>query len=164
MSEIIELKKHRVDVASRYSLLPPTPKELACLAKKARPANPDAQVEPKEEYIARNLRRRLGPDAIRELVARYNGGEHTTDLSKEFDISRTGLRRLLLAEGVKFRRQPMTESDIRRAVRLYESGLTIRQVVKRVGYSFNTVRQALNEEGVTMRSARVVRRSDSVKS
>jgi AraC-like DNA-binding protein len=100
----------------------------------------------------RSLRRRLSPQAIQELVARYNTGEDTPALSQEYGISKTGLGEVLLAEGVAFRRQAITTEDTERAVQLYESGLTIKQVVAQVGYSYGTIRRVLHEHGVAMRA------------
>jgi hypothetical protein len=104
-----------------------------------------------EERSVRSLRRRLSPQQIEELVARYNAGEDTPALSRAYGISRGGLRKLLLARGVSFRKQPMTPKDGERAVRLYEKGLTINQVVAQVGYSFSTVRRQLHANGVAVR-------------
>lgn len=36
------------------------------------------------------------------------------------------------------------------AVSLYESGLTVKQVVKQLGYSIRTIRRVLHERGVVM--------------
>lgn len=101
----------------------------------------------------RSLRRRLSPQTIEEIVARYNAGEETPALSREYGISKSGLCQLLQAEGVSFRRQAITPEDAERAVQLYESGLTIKQVVGQVGYSFGTIRMVLHEHGVTMRAS-----------
>lgn len=142
---------HRVDATSRYSLLPPTLKELVRLAKKARATKPESTPAAKEEYVARNLRRRLGPDVIRELVFRYEAGEDTPTLAREYGISTTGLRELLLEEGVMLRRQAITPVDSDRAEELYVSGLTIREVVTTIGYSLGTIRRELHRRGVPMR-------------
>ena len=109
----------------------------------------------------RSLRRRLAPQAIEELVARYKSGEDTPALSREYGISKTGLRELLLAKGVTLRRQPVTPGDAERAVRLYEGGLTIQQVVEHVGYSFSTIRKLLHAQGVTMRATCIRKRVSS---
>ncbi len=85
-------------------------------------------------------------------MARYNAGEETPALSREYGISKSGLRQLLLAEGVSFRRQTITPEDAERAVRLYESDLTIKHVVGQVGYSFGAIRRTLHENGVAMRA------------
>jgi hypothetical protein len=113
---------------------------------------PGAAPDKPSSAPARSLRRRLAPQAIKELVARYNAGEETPALSREYDISKNGLRQLLLAEGVSLRRQAITLEDVERAVQLYQSGLTIRQVVEQVGYSYGTIRGALHENGVAMRA------------
>jgi len=99
----------------------------------------------------RSLRRRLPPYEIEELVARYNRGEFAPALSRTFGVSRGGLRTLLLAEGVSFRGHAITPEDVEKAVRLYESGLTITQVVAQIGYSYGTIRKALHDHGTRMR-------------
>lgn len=85
-------------------------------------------------------------------MARQKAGEPIRALSQKFGISVFGLRDLLVAEEVLFRKQPITPEDIGLAVQLYKSGLTVKQVVKRVGYSIGTIRRVLHERGVTMRS------------
>lgn len=100
----------------------------------------------------RSIRRRLAPRAIEELVARYLAGEETPALSQEFGISGSGLRDLLRAEGVSLRGHAITSEDTERAVCLYESGLSITQVVAQVGYSHGTIRKVLLAYGVAIRS------------
>ena len=68
---------------------------------------------------------------IEELVDRYIAGEHTPALARENGISATGLRTLLLSEGIGFRRQSITPVDSDRAVRLYEDGMKVGDVGKR---------------------------------
>lgn len=99
----------------------------------------------------RSLRRRLSPQVIEELVDRYNTGEGTPALSREYHISKSGLLQLLRAEGVSLRRQPLAPEDAKRAVRLYENGLTIDEVAEQIGSSYSTVRKILHQSGVTMR-------------
>lgn len=103
------------------------------------------------EFVTRNLFRRLGPKVIGELVARYKVGEHTPALAKEYGISTTGLRKLILEEGVELHLQSMTPEDSDRAVKLYEDGLTIRDIVVQIGYSLGTIRRELYRRGVQMR-------------
>jgi AraC-like DNA-binding protein len=79
-------------------------------------------------------------------------GEETPALSQEFGISGSGLRDLLRAEGVSLRGHAITSEDAERAVRLYESGLSITRVVAQVGYSHGTIRTALLKHGVAIRS------------
>lgn len=141
-----------VDSHSNKSVLaPPTPGELARLAQESREVQTESVPAETQEASVRSLRRRLSPQQIQELVARYNAGEDTPALSRAYGISRGGLRKLLIAQGVSFRKQPMTSEDAERAVRLYERGLAIDQVVEQVGYSFSTVRRMLHANGVAVR-------------
>jgi transposase len=57
--------------------------------------------------------------------------------------------------------QAITLEDTKRAVQLYENGLTITQVVERVGYSYGTIRRVLHEQGVAMRAVTVGNRTAS---
>lgn len=111
-----------------------------------------SSVEP-AHVPTRSLRRRLSPQAVKELVARYTAGESIRALSMEHGVSRSGLCQLLLGEGVVLRRlQGITLENTNKVVRLYESGLTIRQVVAQVGYSYGTIRMLLHQNAVDMRS------------
>ena len=102
----------------------------------------------------RSLQRRLGSSIIGEIAARYASGEAIRALSREYGVSRDGLRQLLQRQGVALRAQGMTLDDEERAVALYESGLTIRQVVEQVGYAYGTIRAALNQRGVALKAGR----------
>ena len=107
----------------------------------------------------RNLRRRLAPQTIAEVVTRYDAGEDTPSLSREYGISKCGLLRLLRNEGVTLRKQPMTPREAEEAARLYKSGLSITEVGERIGYSYSTLRKSLHRSGVAMRPKGIKRSS-----
>lgn len=131
--------------------MPPAFSELATLAQQSRKSHPvPAPIEP-ARVPTRSLRRRLRPQAIEQLVARYTAGETIRGLSREYSVSRSGLCQLLQDEGVALREQGITPDDAENAVRLYESGLTIKQVVAHIGYSYGRIRTVLHEHGATMR-------------
>lgn len=132
-------------------LLPPTPSELDELADKARAFGLTAQPTLAPSIPIRNLRRRLSSETIVEVVQRYQAGQHTTALSKEYGISKSGLISLLRSEGVTLRRRPLSKAATERAVRLYKHGLTIQQVADRVDSSYGTIRNMLHREGVRVR-------------
>lgn len=56
------------------------------------------------------------------------------------------------------RKQAIIPRDAERAARLYERGLSITEVVERIGYSYSTVRNSLHESGVAMRPKGVKRK------
>jgi AraC-like DNA-binding protein len=118
----------------------------------SRKIQPEATSEEKQAVPHRSIRRRLSPQAIEELVARYMAGEETPALSREFGISASGLRDLLWAEGVSLRGHAITPEDVKKVVQLYEYGLTITAVVAHIGYSRDTIRKVLLEHGIAIRS------------
>jgi hypothetical protein len=151
---------HGVDGQSRKSrLLPPTPGQLEYLAQQARLAQREAPTVESLQPAMRSLRRRFSRQEIEEMVARSDAGADTPALRREFGISTSGLRQLLRAEDVAFRRQAVTPEDADRAIRRYESGSMIRQVVERVGYSFGTIQRMFNGKGVVMRVSPVGKRT-----
>lgn len=74
---------------------------------------------------------------------RSKTGESVKALSREFGISESALRELLVLADVELRRHPITPEDSDLAVLLYETGLTVKQIVKRLGYRFGTIRRVL---------------------
>jgi AraC-like DNA-binding protein len=118
----------------------------------SRKIQPEATSKEKQAVPHRNIRRRLSPQAIDELIARYTAGEATPALSREFGISASGLRDLLRAEGLSLRGHTITPEDVEKAVHLYERGLTITKVASQIGYSRDTIRKVLVKHGVVLRS------------
>ena len=126
---------------------------------KARAAEPSAHLDiPKA--VARSQRRRLTPDVREAIVSRYQAGDSAKALSQDFEISRDGVVRLLRDAGVTTRPQNVvTPQATDQIVQLYAGGLTIRQVVEQVGYSFGTVQRVLNKHGGVMRVSPVGKRA-----
>lgn len=86
---------------------------------------------------------------IEELVTRYTAGETVRALSREYGVSRSWLCQLLQSEGVALREQGITPEDAEMAIGLYESGLTIRQVVDK-----STIHRLLKVMGVAACASR----------
>lgn len=84
-------------------------------------------------------------------MSRYQAGDGTPTLCREFGLSKGGILQLLRSEGVLMRKQALTSADAKRAVRLYEGGMSITEIVEQIGYSYSTVRKSLHESGVAMR-------------
>lgn len=124
---------------------PPTPQQLAELAQMARKLK-QRDVVPIAVPSKARLRRRLSPERVATIVQRYQAGEHSTVLSKEYGVSKSSLISLLRSEGVALRRQPMSPAAKQEAIRLYEQGLTIRQVADRVGSSYGSTRKLIHDK------------------
>lgn len=137
--------------SSKSSLSPPTPEELARLAELSRgvrAANPPiiAQKAP-----PRSIKRRLTKQQRDDILRRREAGETLHALAHAFGISESGLRDLLFSATMEMKKPPMTEEDAVRAVALYESGLSVKQVASEIRYPLGTIRRVLKEQGVRMR-------------
>ena len=65
-------------------------------------------------------------------------------------IERRGSEALCQRRGA-LREQAITSADAEQAARLYESGMSISEIVEQIGYSYSTVRKSLHGSGVAMR-------------
>lgn len=72
-------------------------------------------------------------------------------MAHAFGISESGLRDLLFTATMEMKKPPMTAEDVARAVALYESGLSVRQIALKIRYPLGTIRRVLKEQGVKMR-------------
>jgi hypothetical protein len=94
------------------------------------------------------------------IISRYEAGESAVVLSREYDISRIGMRTLLKRAGVTIRTQfVVTPGAATQIVQLFESGSTIRQVAVQVGCAYGTVRCVLHENDAEVRASPVGRRA-----
>lgn len=144
---------HTVDGhLNKSELVPASPVELAKLADQSRTVRLEIPSIVKQNTPPRSIERRLSPETRETIVMRRKKGEAIKALSKEFGLSESALRDMLVTAGVEFRKHPITPEDIDLAVQSYESGLTVKQVVKQVEYPIGTIRRVLRERGVAMRT------------
>ncbi|KHE73734.1 hypothetical protein AS25_11350 [Kocuria marina] len=76
-------------------------------------------------------------------MAWYAAGETTTALAREYAISHSSILQLFEQRGVRTRVRGLTPEKEREVLRLRAQGLVIRDVAKRVGCSYDTVRKFL---------------------
>lgn len=102
---------------------------------------------------ARKTCPRVSPEKAARIVAGYQSGKTVYELANEHRINRVTVSEVLKREGVKLRRQPPSEQQIRQMTRLYESGLSLKKVGDRLGFNATTVRANLLKAGVRMRDS-----------
>lgn len=104
------------------------------------------------EVAIRDVNRRLGSDAIRQLVVDYQSGRHTTELMAVYGISKSSVLRLLQDNEVVMRRQGVSLQQAAAARVLYETeGMSLSAVARKLNLAKQSVRLALLELGVAMR-------------
>jgi hypothetical protein len=99
----------------------------------------------------RQRQRRLSDDQGQQMTARYLEGATVYELAVEFDICRSKVSEQLKKNGVKMRLTPPSDQEVCEIVRLYESGLSLAAVGKKVGASVGTVRRCVLARGVQTR-------------
>jgi hypothetical protein len=112
--------------------------------------NSNRKVDQPEHFI-RDLKRRLGSAKIDELVAAYQFGQTTTQLMATYNLSKTGVLTLLASRGVTMRNQPITQSQLAEATKLYTTGLSLATLSKQLGVPHETIRRSLISAGIAMR-------------
>lgn len=116
---------------------------------------------PRENGGYRQLRHRLNEDDERSLVEAFNSGTSRDDLAKRYGISRSGVGKLLRANGAKPHRKFLNEDQIDHAKQLYQSGLSTAKVAEKLGFSQPAIWRALDRVGVMMRDHRRERDPES---
>lgn len=86
---------------------------------------------------------RFTPDELAAVAARYQAGEYSTNLAKEYGIAKSTLLKLLGEQGIEVRTRGLTPAKQREILRLRKQGLIIRAIAKRVGCSYDTARKFL---------------------
>ena len=99
----------------------------------------------------RQLQRRLSDVEVQLMTTRYLEGATVYELAVEFDICRSKVSERLKENGVKMRFRPPSDQEVCEMVRLYESGLSLAAVGKRVGKSVGTVKRCVLESGIQTR-------------
>ncbi|WP_431779122.1 helix-turn-helix domain-containing protein [Microbacterium aurantiacum] len=94
---------------------------------------------------------RLNAEQQAAAVTRYSNGETSTALAEEYGVTKSTISRILREARVVVRRQPMTPEQVSEAAQLYEAGLSLSQVPKRLEVNQETMRTAILKAGVVLR-------------
>lgn len=109
---------------------------------------------PSREHEVRRVDVRLGKQRLGQLLADYEAGTETAELQRRYGLSRGSVRKLLTDAGVAPHRRPLSDDEVGACARLYEGGMTIREVAAELGVPKTTVQNALRRFGAVMRPAR----------
>jgi hypothetical protein len=105
-----------------------------------------------DEGVVRSLHFRFTIEQRAALVADYETGLPTTELTTRYGLAKGTVLRMLEEAGVAMRRQGLTEEIAEQARLLYESGLSVAAVGERLGQAPTSRARALRRIGVTLRS------------
>jgi DNA invertase Pin-like site-specific DNA recombinase len=97
----------------------------------------------------RQKQTRLTDSQRSEVVARYEAGESSNALAREFGVDRRTATRIIRDAGVELRYR--AEVDVDAARELYESGLSLVKVGERLGVSPGTILNLFQRVGIATR-------------
>jgi hypothetical protein len=100
-----------------------------------------------EERVLRSLRFRLTNEQRAALVADYEAGVPTTELTTRYGLAKGTVLRLLEEAGIAMRRQGLSKGVAEQARLLYESGLSVAAVGERLGQAPTSMARALRRLG-----------------
>jgi hypothetical protein len=100
------------------------------------------------------LDQRLDASIPAQVVADYEAGMPTTQLSGKYGLSKASVLRLLHEARAEMRRQPFSGQELDEAVRLYALGLSTAAIGAQFGAHPSKVWRALRARGVAMRPPR----------
>jgi predicted DNA-binding protein (UPF0251 family) len=97
----------------------------------------------------------FSPEETVRIVVDYTVNHLTVyELAAKYSCHRTTISKHLKQNGVKVTHCKMDNRQIEEAIRLYESGLSLKNVGKLLTIAETTIRETLIRAGITMRPAR----------
>lgn len=95
--------------------------------------------------------RRLAAEQVARLVADYQAGTPTTQLTTKYALGKGTVLRLLRRHGVEIRNQPMNQDEIDQAIQLYQDGWSLARVGQHLGREHTVIRDVLVKAGIPRR-------------
>ncbi len=113
--------------------------------------SPSRRQQPAPAAVPFKLSQRLGQEVIRQIVARYEAGEPSTALMKEFSLSKGSVLKVLREAGVAMRNQGLSGEQVDEAQGLYEAGWSLTRIGEKFDVDHTVVQRQLIRHGVRMR-------------
>lgn len=107
--------------------------------------------KPRERSSAK-ITYRLTTEDRQAIAARYRTGVSSRVLAEEFVVSKTSVILVLREAGAPIRNQGLSSTGTGEAIRLYEAGHSLAAIGKQMDVSADTIRKALIDQGVRLRS------------
>jgi len=121
-------QQRRVELIQRYS-------NLADVSKICRSDGVGAvplERSDRSTHRIHNVRKRLGPEVVAQLVTDYQSGLATTALTPKYKIGKGTVLRILDDHGVVRRHQPLSQGQVEQAIELYRQGWSLAPVGQRL--------------------------------
>lgn len=118
----------------------PTPVPDGPIAHRAAPRN-----------LPHRLDRKVSSETLAQLIAGYESGTPSTQLTKIYGIGKGSVLKLLREAGVQMRSQGLTEDNLEEAAALYRGGWSLPQVAEKFDCSVGSIREEFRNHRVQIR-------------
>lgn len=98
-----------------------------------------------------DVRKRLGPGAVDQLLGDYRDGAPATALMSKYGIGKGAVLRILDESGVTRRQHRPTIEQLTKAAELYAQGWSLVRLGEHFGFDQGTIWKGLSQLGVEMR-------------
>ena len=139
------LRDHTVQLLCAYAKLP--------VLTVSRQIDREEPVERPKNRAPRQVRHRLGTEAIDQLCADYLAGMSTREVAQAHGISKQSVTQLFQLRGVTVRsRDGLTPEELALTKRLYTAGNSVGEVARLMARPASTIYHALRRAGAATRS------------
>lgn len=130
-----------VEVMNRYSKHPklviPTPVPVSPIAHRATPQN-----------LPHRLDHKVSPETIAQLIADYESGTPSTQLTRIYGLGKGSVLKLLRESGIQMRHHGLSRENLEEAASLYKDAWSLPRVAERFGCRVGSVRKAFRSAGI----------------
>lgn len=154
LAEAVNNAQKAVEVVQRYSKHDLTGVGLDRLAAKLEQSGtrPQPRAAPRQRHKLQHRADRTQLAAY--VVADYQAGVPTTQLTVKYDLGKSSVLRFLREADVAMRKQPLTTTEVAEATRLYAAGLSVTAIGAALNLNPSTIWRTLTTRGVAMRQSR----------
>lgn len=127
----------------RYSKLP----NIACFPSSTPVPGVPLEHTGRSARRVHNVRKRLGGEAMAQLIADYEAGLSTTVLTSKYCLGKGTVLRILDEHGVTRRHQSLTEEQVQQVIELYQQGWSLARVGRELGRDATLIHLTLKRGG-----------------
>ena len=109
----------------------------------------EPSVTPRLAYRPSKLSQRLSDETVAAILAAYQAGATTREVGERFSLAHSSVNKLLKEHGITARRRSPNPDEVKRAVQLYEAGLSARVIAEHLGFGASTITRALETRPVS---------------
>ena len=113
--------------------------------------------------------KQLSGETIKKIIKKYNEGKYLKHIGNDLGLNENKVKRTLIENGINPKRKPplnkinIDADKIIEIINNYKSGLSIRNIAKKYGLSFEVIRKTLKNNDVSLRGYNYPKTDEHIK-